>query len=309
MELSIVTTLYESSSYIEEFYDRISAAAANICRDYEIIFVNDGSPDDSLQKAIGLYERDPRVRLIDLSRNFGQQKAIMTGLAHARGSLIFLTDADLEEEPELLHRFHQELLHSGGDVVYGVQKARKGGWFERLSGWLFFAIFNLFSSEPIPRNLVATRLMTARYVRALLQHQEREVALSGLFATTGFDQKPIPITKRNKGRTSYTFSSKVAILLDSITAFSNKPLIYSFYLGTFLTFLSGALGLYLVVRQLFFSTMASGWPSLMVSIWFFGGLMIFCLSLIGLYISKIFVEIKQRPYTIIQKTYERNESP
>src|SRR5256885_14440017 len=149
MKLSIVTTLYYSAPYLDEFYDRACAAAEKFTRDFEIILVNDGSPDNSLEVALSIYQKDHRVKVIDLSRNFGHHKAMMTGLAHASGELVFLIDCDLEEEPELLERFHRELIASGADVVYGVQQKRKGDLFERVSGTLFFKLFNALSSQSI----------------------------------------------------------------------------------------------------------------------------------------------------------------
>ena len=150
MDLSIVTALYLSAPYLEEFYTRVSAAAQKITDDYEVIFVNDGSPDQSLDIAIALYEEDKRVRVIDLSRNFGHHKAIMTGLAHARSDLVFLLDCDLEEEPEWLEKFYDEFKTSDADVVYGVQQTRKGAFFERITGILFYKMFNLLSPHPMP---------------------------------------------------------------------------------------------------------------------------------------------------------------
>src|SRR6266480_3840502 len=157
MTLSIVTTLYNSAPYVEEFYVRVCAATEQITEDYEIILVNDGSPDNSLEIALSIYHKDPRVRVIDLSRNFGHHKAMMTGLIHARGKLVFLLDSDLEEEPELLEQFYQLLKAKDADVVYGVQEKRKGRLFERVSGTLFFKLFNFLSTYPIPPNLITVR--------------------------------------------------------------------------------------------------------------------------------------------------------
>src|SRR6185369_7927415 len=122
MKLSIVTTLYNSAPYLTEFYDRVCGTTGQISADTEVILVNDGSPDKSLDVALELHQKDPRVRVIDLSRNFGHHKAIMTGLAHARGDLVFLLDSDLEEEPELLPVFHEALITNKADVVFGVQQ-------------------------------------------------------------------------------------------------------------------------------------------------------------------------------------------
>ncbi len=309
MDLSIVTTMYYSSPYIREFYDRICAVAEKITEDYEIILVNDGSPDDSLDIAVALYEKDQKVRVIDFSRNFGHHKAMMTGLMHAKGELVFLIDCDLEEEPELLETFYAEYRKNDYvDVVYGVQEARKGGFFEKMSGNIFYWIFNLFSSYPVPSNLVTARLMSKRYVEALVQHKDREVFMAGLWAITGFKQIPLMVTKHDKGNSCYNLMRKISILVNSITSFSNKPLLFIFYLGSIIFFISSMAALHLIIRRVFFGVLLAGWPSLMVTIWLLGGLTIFCVGVIGIYLSRIFTETKDRPYTIIRQIYERFKS-
>ena len=304
MELSIVTTLYRSAPYLEEFCARACAVAEGITKDFEIILVNDGSPDSSLEIALDLYSRDQRLKIIDLSRNFGHHKAIMTGLAHARGDLVFLVDSDLEEEPELLARFYEELRASEADVVFGVQQRRKGRLFERVSGALFFKLFNLLSTHPIPTNHVTARLMTKSYVEALMQHQEREFVLSGLWVLTGFNQIPTAVTKHYNSPSSYDLTRKFSNLVNAITSFSSKPLVFIFYLGCFISFVSFIAAIDLILRKIFFRKLLEGWASLIISIWLLGGITIFCLGVIGIYIAKIFIEVKQRPYTIIRDVYE-----
>jgi putative glycosyltransferase len=306
MDLSIVTTLYYSAPYLEEFYNRIRTAAQKITGDYEIIFVNDSSPDNSLDIAISLYEKDDRVRVIDLSRNFGQHKAMVAGLAHAKGELIFLIDCDLEEEPELLEKFHSAIRDSGADVVYGVRDTRESQLFERITANLFYKLFNLLSSYPVPSHPLNTRLMSKQYVASLLEHKEREFYMAGLWAMTGFKQVPFIARKHSKGSSSYTLRRKISIFVNAITSFSNQPLIFIFYVGCAILISSIISALYLIVRRIFYDVLLTGWPSLMVSLWFLGGMTIFCLGLIGIYLSKIFLETKQRPYAIIRQIYEKN---
>lgn len=303
MMLSIVTTLYNSAPYLEEFHGRVCDVAGRIADDFEIVLVNDGSPDNSLEVALALRRTDARVRIVDLSRNFGHHKAMMTGLFHSRGELVFLLDSDLEEEPELLQKFYEELKRTGADVVFGVQERRKGKLFERVSGSLYFKVFNLFSTHPIPRNHITARLMTRAYVVALTGHQEREFVMSGLWALTGFRQVSLEVTKHYKGKSAYGFGRKVSHLVNAITSFSNKPLVLIFYLGCLILFISSIAAIDLILRKLLFGTLLEGWASLIVSIWLLGGLTIFCLGVIGIYLSKIFIEVKQRPYTIVKQTY------
>jgi putative glycosyltransferase len=304
MRLSVVTTLYHSAPYLGEFCRRAAAAAARLTDDYELVLVNDGSPDDALDVAMALRRELGRIRVIDLSRNFGHHPAIMTGLARARGDWVFLIDCDLEEDPELLEKFEQVRQETGADVVYGVQAARAGGPLNRVLGRLYYAVFNLLSTERIPENLLTVRLMSRRYVVALLRHREVEFVLSGLWQRTGFRQVAVAVTKRVKGTTTYNLPRKMAVLVNSVTSFSAKPLYWIFYLGAGLFALSATAATYLVVRRLIFGEMLAGWPSLIVSIWMLGGLMLFCQGVIGIYLSKVFLEAKRRPRTIVRAVYE-----
>lgn len=306
IELSIITTLYRSAPYLEEFYRRTVAVADQVAASWELVLVNDGSPDNALELALALREQDPRIVVIDLSRNFGHHPALMTGLGHTSGERIFMIDCDLEEAPELLAEFDAAQRRDGADVVYGVQDRRKGKWFERLSGDLFFTLFNHLSSVPIPRNVILARLMLRPYVEALLQHRERELFLAGLWILTGFRQLPVTVVKSSKGESSYTLRRKLTLLTNSITSFSNRPLVYIFYIGLFISLVSSAYIANLIIRKTFFLIPVDGWTSLIVSIWFLGGLMILFLGVIGIYLSRIFIEVKQRPLTIVRKVYGKS---
>ncbi|MFK3798194.1 glycosyltransferase family 2 protein [Pseudomonas sp. NPDC088444] len=304
MKLSIVATLYQSARYIDEFHARATMAAQTLMgNDYEIILVNDGSPDDSLNIAVALTQKDPHVSVIDLSRNFGHHKAMMTGLDHASGDHIFLLDSDLEEEPELLAPFFEHLVQAKCDVVYGMQEQRKGGWFERWSGHWFYTFFKALTGLALPKNVVTARLMTKRYVSALLRHREREVFMAGLWHITGFDQLPHLVKKHSTSETTYTLRRKLSLLVNSVTSFSNAPLIAIFYIGLSISTLATLYIIYLLVNWLFLEHPLSGWTSVMGSIWLLGGMIISFIGVVGIYLSKIFSETKQRPYTIVRQTY------
>ncbi|WP_423198171.1 Glycosyltransferase family 2 protein [Cupriavidus sp. H19C3] len=303
MKLSIVTTLYGSRAYLHEFHARATAAARKFAADdYEIVIVNDGSPDDSLALAIGIASEDPHVVVVDLSRNFGHHKAMMTGLAHAGGEYVFLIDSDLEESPAWLEDFGQVLNERHCDVVYGVQEQRKGGWFERISGRWFWTLFNAATDMSLPANIVTARVMTRRYVDALLQHREREVFMAGLWHITGFEQIAKTVHKLSNATSTYTFRRKFSLFVNSITAFSNTPLVGIFYVGLGISMLALIYVAWLLVHWLFFNRPPSGWTSVMASIWLIGGMLMSC---VGIYLSKIFSEAKQRPYTIVRQIYRR----
>lgn len=306
MKLSIVATMYHSSDYVDEFHQRASAAAQALAGDdYEIVLVNDGSPDASLERAVALTAKDPHVTVVDLSRNFGHHKAMMTGLAHSHGDYVYLIDIDLEEEPEWLQPFMAQLEQDHCDVVFGVQNSRKGGWFERWTGAMFYRLMAAWSGVSMAPNMVTARVMTRRYVDALLQHEEREVDIGGLWATTGYDQRPQFVTKGGTSETTYTMARKIDLLLNSVTSFSNVPLIGIFYVGAVVVFFATLYMGFVIVQWAVTSEPVSGWTSLIVSVWLLGGIIIAFIGVIGIYLAKMFSEVKRRPYTIVRQIYGR----
>jgi len=308
MLLSIVATLYQSASHITEFHQRASAAARQVVgEDYEIVLVNDGSTDNSLDIAVQLTESDSHVVVVDLSRNFGHHKAMMVGLERSCGERIFLIDSDLEEEPEWLISFSEQIGAEKSDVVYGVQNERKGGWFERCSGYLFYTVFNWLSHIEHPRNIVTARLMTRRYVNALLAHKERELVISCLWVITGFKQSSQVVKKHRTSNTTYGLFRKINHLVNAITSFSEAPLKMIFVCGTLVFFVAILFASTLIVQHYFLSKPVDGWTSLMVSIWVLGGMIISFIGIIGIYLSKIFSETKQRPYVIVRDIYGKSK--
>jgi len=304
MKLSIVATLYQSAPYIAEFHQRATSVARQIAGDdYEIVLVNDGSPDNSLELAVQLTEADKHVIVVDLSRNFGHHKAMMTGLAHTKGAHVFLIDSDLEEEPEYLTSFAKQMERDACDVVYGVQEKRKGGWFERWSGEVYYSIFNFLADIEHPRNIATARLMTRRYVEALLQFQEREMVISCLWVITGFKQTAQVVKKHMTSASTYSLARKIEHLTNSITSFSAVPLRLIFYTGLSIFACALLYAGYLVFHKLVLATPMDGWTSVMVSIWLLGGMIISFVGLIGIYLSKVFSESKQRPSTIVRKIH------
>ncbi len=217
--LSIVTSLYKSEPYVAEFHRRLTQTIDALkISTYEVVYVNDGSPDLAKDLVRELLEIDPHVVLVDLSRNFGPHKALLTGLAYARGERVFLLESDLEEDPELLARLTEEMDRRGCDVVYAMQKTRRGGWFERTSGHLYYWMMNAVSGIEFPKNLLMLRLMSRRYVDSLLLYREREVLLNGISYLTGYDYAIIPAKKHR--RNSSTHSLGALLRLAFISAIS-----------------------------------------------------------------------------------------
>ncbi len=307
MKLSIITTLYYSAPHLNEFYNRAKAAALAITDDYEFIIVNDGSPDNALDLAVALHHQDPRVTVIDFSRNFGHFKALMTGHQYATGDYVLQIDSDLEEDPLVLHKFHETLQNNPtADVAFGVQDRRKGSWFERISGSAWYYFFNLFTEFDVPHDHVTARLMSQRYSQALAAHKEHEFIMGGMYEIAGFEQIPVYIKKTDDSETTYTLSKKLAQIPKAVTAFSNRPLIYIAYLGFAMLGISGLYTITMIWNWIQ-GNPPEGFSSLIVSIWFVGGIITFCLGVIAIYLSVIFTETKQRPYTIIRHIYKAND--
>jgi putative glycosyltransferase len=303
MKLSIVTTLYNSAGTIEEFLKRASAAAAKITDSYEIVIVDDGSPDKSLEITLALAAHDPHLKVVELSRNFGHHKALMTGLMHANGDFCFLIDSDLEEAPELLDEFWAKREELGADVVYGFQRARGGSPLRKISGSIAYWVIDKLIPYKIPHNHITVRLMHQDYVRSLVQHREQQTVIGGLWVITGYRQIGIPVDKRARKASTYRFFHRLQAFVDSVTSFSEAPLVFIFYLGLAISVVASVYALSLIARWLVGGIAVAGWLSVMVSLWLLGGLMIFSLGIIGIYLSKIFIETKNRPYTIVRKVH------
>jgi putative glycosyltransferase len=304
-ELSIVTMLFRSESWVPEFHRRMLAAASRVTPSFEIVYVDDGSPDRAATVVKELVAGDPRVTLVELSRNFGHHHAALAGLAHACGERVFIIDVDLEEAPEWLPDFAAQMEAGGADVVYGVNQVRQGPFVRKQVGGWFWKLFNLLSETKIPPNPCTVRLMSRRYVDALLRLPDRNLFLAGSYAWLGFRQEPRPVQKATRPtRSSYSPVRLAALFIDAITSFTSYPLSLIFVIGSSIAALAMLSGLWLVVRKLVApETISLGWPSVIISIWFLGGLTIAFLGIIGVYLGKLFVEVKGRPVYVVREVH------
>jgi len=303
--ISILTSLFCSEPYIQELYDRSRVAVEKITEDYEIVFVDDGSPDGGNALVQRLIQEDKRVRLIELSKNFGQHRALLAGLQHVRGDIVFMIDSDLEEDPALLGTFYQKM--TGGDeeidVVYGVMEKRKGGLLERLPGAVFYTIMNRISEVPLPRNVLGARLMTSDFVKSLLEYGEAQPFLGGVIALAGYKQVGIPCEKGSKPVTTYKLRRKVNLAVNALLSFSTKPLTWILACGCAITLaaLLGVAGFVLCGGSAFDE--GAGWVWILASVWLLGGLIIMSVGVLGLYVGRIFGQVKRRPNAIVRKIH------
>jgi putative glycosyltransferase len=302
MHLSIVTTLYFSENTIEDFCKRMQETVAKVTEDYEIIIVDDGSPDDSYKKAQDMRRENRKIKLIQLSRNYGHHRAIYSGLERAKGDLIFLIDSDLQERPESFVEFYNFLSSTEDiDAVIGVQKTRDKSWLGSASSF-YYRIFNKLSDYAYQKeDQMTLRLMKKSLVDAFLQHKDKEIYFAPIFSLAGFNQIYLPQTKNAQQKTTYTLLKRYNIFINAILSFSSKPLYFVFYSGLLTTITSSLFVFYIVLSKFMSNSISSGWSSLMASIWFLGGIIITFIGLVAIYINKIYVEIKDRPLHIIKK--------
>jgi len=307
MKLSIVSTLYKSRDFLDEFLSELIIAIKKInISEFEIIFVNDGSPDDSLLLLIQKKIIIPQIKIIDLSRNFGHHYALQVGLQHAKGDFIFLIDNDLEVSPSfLIDCFDAINSDLELDVVYGYQEVRKGKFIENIGGTIFWYILNKFSDVRIPKNILTERLMRKYYVDSLLTLGDSNLFLGGMMYWAGFNQKGLPVKKRmRKGESTYSLQKRTELMIQALTSFSGKPLEYLFYLGLLITTLSFGMINYVVIKKIIYGdSVQMGWASIItINVLILGVISTF-LGLIGIYIFKIFRQVQSRPNAIVKRIY------
>lgn len=309
-ELSIVSTMYRSEAFLPRFLDRCVAEIRELgCSDWEIVLVNDGSPDGSLEYARARLADIPNLVIVDLSRNFGHHHAIQAGLAQSRGDWIFLIDCDLEVDPGVLRDLCNEQRRSGVDMVFGYQELRKGGWFERLTGAIFWKVLNTMTDVPIPQNMLTERLMSRRYVDALLRMGDRNLFMGGMMSWVGFGQRGIPVKKLQRaGRSSYTIRRRLQLMVNAVSSFSSKPLVWLFHTGWSITLASFCYALYLVVRKFAFGDALLGFTSVMALSAMSLGVLTTAVGVMGIYLGKVFTQVQARPTYFVREIYsERNQ--
>lgn len=301
MKLSVVSTLYNCRSVVEEFLTRvITQCETRFGEDFTIILVDDGSTDDTVRLVAEAIARDPRILLFVFSRNFGHHAAIRFGLSQAQGDLVFLIDSDLEESPEWLVLFHQEMMASAADAVIGIQTTRKGRGLERRGGGIFWKLLNLLSEVPIVPDQTTARLMTRRFVDALLSFREYNYFFAGVVAQVGFEQRTVLVEKLATSTTSYTLPKRIQLAVNAIVSNSGKPLVAISMVGIFIFGITVIASAGQLLGFVLYGSPVEGWTSLILAVFSMGGFVVLSLGVIGLYIHQILLEVKSRPRFVLQ---------
>jgi len=304
VEISVVVPIFNEEQIIQELYTRIKDAVVKISDNYELIFVNDGSKDNSLLGLMKLSENDKKVFYINFSRNFGHQIAVTAGLDACRGKAVVVIDGDLQDPPELIPEMYAK-YKNGFDVVYAKRASREGeSIFKKATAKMFYRVLKRMTTIDIPLDTGDFRLVDKKVVEYLKKMPEQNKFLRGQIAWLGFKQTEVLFNrdKRKFGKTGYPFSKMMQFALDGITSFSNKPLQFVSKLGFFISFFSLVVILYALYSHFILNETITGWTSLIISTMFIGGVQLISIGIIGEYISRINKNVINRPLYIIENT-------
>lgn len=305
MKYSLIVPVYNEEENLLQLYERVKKTMNKLGKNYEIIFIDDGSTDHTISLLFSLHEKDPRVKIIHFSRNFGHQAAVSAGLQHCSGDYTAILDADLQDPPEILPLFFSK-LDEGYDTVYAVRKKRKESFIKRTAYSLFYKLLKTVASIDIPLDSGDFCVMKKKVVNALNSLPERNRFIRGLRSWVGFKHIGIEYERsaRYAGTSKYTLSKLFKLAFDGIFSFSYVPLQIMFYAG-FGSLALSILGIFLAVYFKFFTSYYNrvpGFATTIILVMFMGGLQLFSIGIIGEYMRRMYDEIKQRPHYIIEST-------
>ena len=300
--LSVVAPVFNEEGNLEEFYRRLKEALHPCAPDAEIIFVNDGSVDRSLSIIQSFRKKDPSVRILDFSRNFGHQIAVKAGIDHSRGKMVVILDSDLQDPPEVISEMMTK-SREGYDVVYAVRAARDGeGFMKKLSAKLYYRLIRRLAGLEMPLDAGDFRLLTRRVADVLRNIHDKNPYIRGLTSWVGFKQTGIPVHReaRFSGKTKYSYGKMLALAWDGITHFSFFPLQLAGWLGLAVSVLCVILIVQALYVRLILKTAVSGWTSLMVAVLFLGSVQLIILGIIGSYLAKNYDQTRARPLYLLK---------
>ena len=299
--ISVVVPVYNEMEVLPEFHARMSRVLDGLPLNSEIVYVNDGSKDESLLFLNKIYEQDMRVAVLDLSRNFGKEIAMTAGLHKAQGDAVIVIDADLQDPPELIPRLIDE-WQNGYDVIYAKRARRDGeSAFKKLTAHLFYRLMRTIGQIKIPEDTGDYRLLSRRAVDALNTLSEQHRFMKGLFTWIGYRQKAVIYERdpRHAGKSKWNYWHLWNFAIEGITSYSSAPLKLASYLGLLTALGSFSFGLFIMVRTLLYGDPVQGYPSMIVIILFLGGVQLMSIGVLGEYVGRIFTETKRRPLYFI----------
>ena len=309
MDISVIIPVYNEEDNVQHLYQRLSSVMQELKVSYELIFVNDGSRDNSLALIKLLAKKHTEVKFIDFSRNFGHQVAVTAGLDKTIGNSVVIIDADLQDPPELIGEMYQK-WKEGYEVIYAKRKTREGESFLKLwTAKLFYRILGKLTSISIPVDTGDFRLIDKKIVEVLREMPEKNKFLRGQISWIGFNQTFVSYErqKRQSGETGYTYRKMLNFALDGITAFSDVPLKIVTYFGFIVSIFSFFVAIYALYSKFILEDYVQGWTSLIITILFLGGIQMIAIGIIGEYLSRMNHNIRNRPLYIIRESNIDNE--
>ena len=306
---SIVIPVYGCATSLNELYERLVVSVGHITDNFEIIMVNDAGPDNSWEYITLLAQKDKRVKGINLSRNFGQHYAVTAGVDFSKGDWIVVMDCDLQDQPEEIEKFYAK-TQEGYDIVFGKRAERQDTFLKKLSSRLFFIVYNYFTNSENTSGTANFGIFSRKVIDNFKKIREKNRAFPLFIRWLGFKSIDIDIehAQRKEGTSSYNIKRLFTLAFDSIISHSNKPLRLFIKLGFTFSFFSLLYGFYLIFNYFINDIAVAGWTTVVVSIYFIGGLLFANLGILGIYIGKIFNETKDRPLYIVQETTWTEES-
>lgn len=307
-ELSVVIPVHNEEDNLPSLHARLTAVLTSVGMEYEIVFVDDGSRDASLQQLRALALEDPHIIIVELARNFGHQVAISAGLDYARGRGVIVMDADLQDPPEVLPQFIAT-WQAGNDVVYAIREHRKEGWLKRTAYSMFYRLLQRIASIQIPLDAGDFCIMDRRVVDLLAQMPERNRFVRGIRSWVGLTQVGLAYERHERygGTTKYTLSRLIYLALDGLVSFSYLPLRAITILGFSVSLLSILLAIFYAIKKLTYGLSPPGFATIVVSLFFLAGIQLVTLGVIGEYIGRIFEEVKRRPLYVVRQVRRGGE--
>lgn len=306
--ISVVIPIYGCEHSLIELTERLIDSLEKITENFEVFYVNDASPDGAWQTINKLCRLDNRIKGINLSRNFGQHNAITAGLDRTIGEWVVVMDGDLQDRPEEIIRLYEK-AQNGYDIVFATRVERQDTFFKKLSSKIFYTFYNYLAERSSDNAVANFSISSKKVIESFRQMREQNRIYPLFIQWMGFDTAYIPVhhQQRRAGKSSYNIKKLFKLATDVIISQSNKPLRFSIQIGLFIAILSFIYGVYLFVRYFFLAEHVPGWTSLMVSIFFLGGLILFNLGIIGLYLGKVFNETKARPLYFVKEEINMRE--
>jgi glycosyltransferase involved in cell wall biosynthesis len=311
LKVSVIIPCYNEEEMLPLLFKNLNAGAAQWGLDYEVILVDDGSTDGTWEAMYQLNQLDPRWKMLSLSRNFGHQIALWTGLCAAGGSVVAVLDADLQDPPEILPAFFKK-WEEGYDVIYGVRTKRKEGIFKRASYYLFYRLLSMVSDVRIPLDTGDFCVMDQRVVRVIARSPERRPFIRGLRAWAGFKQLALPYERRSRaaGEPKYTLVKLLKLAFDGILSSSIKPLRFASYMGMIVSTLAFAGSIFTLLQRIFADRFASvglkpvpGFATIVIALLFLGGVQLLCLGIVGEYLGRVYESVRGRPTAVIADSF------